>query len=165
MHGQAYAAYAPELRRFLASRLGNEADAQDIAQEAYLRLTRVERPELIQKPASYLFRIASNLANELLLKRKNMPAMVDLDTLIEEGGEAKSDQSEAWLRQRAVTAQLEEVLHDLPPLYRAILLMRKGYGYSHKEIAERLEISPQTVHTYLKRALAQCRAKWSEYEE
>ena len=154
--------YAPQLRYFLTSRLGNEADAQDLAQEAYLRLTRVERPELIRKPEAYLFKIASNLASELLLKRAQNPASVPLDDLQEAGEDGDGAAFENALDRRAEIVRLEAILDVLPPLYRAVLLLRKRDGYSNNEIAEKLNLAPSSVPTYLKRALAQCRARWSE---
>lgn len=160
--GDVFAHYRPYLKRFLTLRMGSEADAADLAQEAYLRLTRVKHQELIEKPEAYLFRISINLANELQLKRKRDLEALDLDTLRETGGDGDDAAFEDALERRADIFLLETILDDLPELYRAILLLRKRDGYSHKEIAERLEISPQTVHTYLKRALAQIRARWPE---
>jgi RNA polymerase sigma-19 factor, ECF subfamily len=154
--------YAPQLHHFLSSRLDSEAEAQDLAQEAYLRLTRVNHPELIRSPEAYLFRIASNLANERLLKRAQDPACVPLDGLEQAGEDGDGAAFEGTLDQRAEIVRLERILDDMPPLYRAVLLLRKRDGYSHAEIAEKLNIAPSTVHTYLKRALTQCRARWSE---
>ena len=50
------------LVRFLTLRLGNAEDAAEIAQEAYLRLMKVERLEELENPRGYLFRTAANLA-------------------------------------------------------------------------------------------------------
>jgi len=159
---RAFKHYAPQLRRFLSSRLGNHADVQDLAQEAYLRLTRVKRPDLIRKPEAYLFRIASNLANEHLLKRAHDPKFVALEDIQKMGDDGDGAAFEDTLDRRREIVRLEALLDDLPPLYSAVMLLRKRDGYSHKEIAKKLNIAPSTVHTYLKRGLAQCRARWSE---
>jgi|APSaa5957512535_1039671.scaffolds.fasta_scaffold244328_1 DNA-directed RNA polymerase specialized sigma24 family protein len=42
------------LHRYLRSRLANDADAQELAQEAFLRLLRISRTELIKHPQAYL---------------------------------------------------------------------------------------------------------------
>ena len=52
------------LLRFLGARLPNEQDAQELAQEAYLRMLRVSDANLIRDPAAYLFRIARGLLQE-----------------------------------------------------------------------------------------------------
>ena len=58
--------------------------------------------------------------------------------------------------------RLQAALEGLPPLYSAALLLRKRDGLSHREIAERLQISLHTVRKYLTRAVAQCRLKLKE---
>lgn len=154
--------FAPRLVRFLEMRTGNSQDAQDLAQEAYFRLCRVREPDLIQSPESYLFRIASNLAHEFVLRRRGQPNFVELDF---DYGEAEDPQGRSFsadLEVRSEIAQLERIVADLPPLYQAVLLMRKRDGYSHQEIAEKLSISPHTVHKYLSRALLRCRTLWAE---
>lgn len=155
-----FAEYGPKLRRFLAFRVNNEVDAQDLAQEAYFRLCRVKEPDLIREPDAYLFRIASNLANEFLLKKNKQPTVIDIDNVGDQVGEQPGETFGDQIQQRAEVSQLQTILDDLPPLYQAILLLRKRDGYSHQEIADRLNISPHTVHKYLKRALLKCRAAW-----
>ncbi len=151
--------YGPTLLRYLSYRVGNEADASDLSQEAYLRLTRVKDIDLIEKPAAYLFRIAANLASEFHLRNKNRPQTVDLETWSEQGSDGDGDQFQRDMEARSGVKALESVLDDLPPLYKSILLLRKRDGYSHAEIAEKLDISTHTVHRYLTRALAKCRAE------
>jgi len=153
--------YAPRLTRFLEMRTGNGTDAQDLAQEAYFRLCRVARPELIRAPESYLFRIASNLANEFMIRRRAQPPIIELDAAdLDYEGDGGS--FGAHLECRSEIDRLEALLAELPPLYQAVLVMRKRDGYSHEEIAERLSISVHTVHKYLSRALLRCRTLWAE---
>jgi RNA polymerase sigma factor (sigma-70 family) len=57
---------------------------------------------------------------------------------------------------------VKAVLAQLPPLYAAILVMKKRDGLSYEEIARALQISVHTVKKYLFRAVAQARAaNWS----
>lgn len=154
--------FGPRLVRFLEMRTGDRQDAQDLAQEAYFRLCRVREPDLIQSPESYLFRIASNLAHEFVLRRRAQPGFVALD---HEQAEVDDHHGRTFgenLEIRSEVRQLEDIITELPPLYQAILLMRKRDGYSHEEIAEKLSISPHTVHKYLSRALLKCRTLWAE---
>ena len=153
---------APRLLRFLEMRTGSRQDAQDLAQEAYYRLCRVPEPELIRAPESYLFRIASNLANEHASKRRIERRHLNLDDSHEEIESAESQSFNTNLEARSEIEQLERIITDLPPLYQAVLLLRKRDGYSHQEIAEKLSISQHTVHKYLSRALLRCRTLWAE---
>ena len=154
--------YHAELHRFLMRRLQSSQHAQDLAQEAYLRLLRVERAELVRQPRAYLYRIAANLILEFRLRAHREPIVFDSDALAEAAeqiSEAPADEGE-----RAADAQqIELILDQLPPLYRAIFVLRKRDGLSYQEIAEQLEISVHTVKKYLARAVAKCRyARWSQ---
>lgn len=155
--GSVISRYAPRLLRFLELRTGNRSDAQDLAQEAYLRLCRVPDGDLILKPESYLFRIAFNLSNEFMLRRNTQPS--NLAETEQDGDEGPGDEGRycSELEHRSEIQLLERAIAELPPLYQAVLLLRKRDGYSHEEIAMRLSISPHTVHKYLTRALLQCR--------
>jgi RNA polymerase sigma-70 factor (ECF subfamily) len=160
--GPASDQYYAELHRFLVRRLRGSQQAQDLAQEAYLRLLRVERAELVRQPRSYLYRIAVNLVSEFRLRARREPITYDSEALAElaeiAGVETTPD------AQRAADAeQIEALLEQLPPLYRAILILRKRDGLSYPEIAQQLDISVHTVKKYLARAVAKCRhANWSE---
>src|SRR3984885_2376818 len=59
-----------DLVRFIAKRLRSVADAHDLAHEAYVRLLRLKRKDLIRDPQAYLYRIAVNILYEFELKRK-----------------------------------------------------------------------------------------------
>ena len=59
-----------DLVRFIARRLRSVADARDVAHEAYVRLLRVKRKDLIRDPQAYLFRIAVNILYEFELQKK-----------------------------------------------------------------------------------------------
>ena len=60
-----------ELVRFLSLRLPNQDDARDLAQEAYLRMLRLNDDHYIRHPEAYLFRIASNLVHEYWLAARS----------------------------------------------------------------------------------------------
>ena len=143
-------------------RLHSAQQAQDIAQEAYLRLLRVEHSELIRQPRAYLYRIALNLVTEFRLRARRDPVTYDSETLeemAEKTGEELSDEGERV----ADAEQIELLLAQLPPLYRAIFVLRKRDGLSYPEIAQQLGVSVHTVKKYLARAVAKCRhARWSE---
>ena len=159
---KAYKAFLPTLLRYLTARVGNPHDAQDIAQEGYLRLLRVKDADVIEKLEGYLFRIVTNLANEHLYKQGRSMETLDLDTLIERGRDGDSYVGEVRIEARIAVEKLNRILQELPPLYRTILLLRKRDGYSHAEIAERVGKSKATVHIYLTRALTRCRELWEE---
>ena len=154
----AFARFDAGLQRFLVQRLRSAEDARDIAQEAYLRLLRVESTELVRKPQAYLYRIACNVIYEFKLRAERDPVTFDsevVERLTEESIQLPTDD----LSDRLHRAQaIERILSQLPPTYRAVLILRKRDGLSYHQIAKILDLSPHTVKKYLARALAQCRA-------
>jgi RNA polymerase sigma factor (sigma-70 family) len=160
--GSAFERYHGDLQRFLMRRLRSVQNAQDVAQETYLRLLRLDRGELVRKPQAYLYRVAANLVYEFKLREANEPVTFDseaLDRAAEHPAELPANETGERV---SVDQQLEAVLMQLPPLYRAVFVLRKRDGQSYPEIANTLGISVHTVKKYLARAVAQCRAaKWT----
>ena len=155
--------FHPRVFSFLAKRLKNRADAQELTQEAFLRLMRVKEPDLIENPEAYLFRIAANLANELMLSERNKGTQCDIEHFEDElESDANTFQDmETEQRLRRLTRTIEE----LPPMYQSVLLLCKRDGHSHQEIAEKLNLSIHTVRKYLVRAVSMCRAAELDTEE
>jgi RNA polymerase sigma factor (sigma-70 family) len=157
------------LLRFFLSRLPNAADAPDLVQEVYLRLLRLDRPDLIRAPEAYLFTIASNITREQALKRSSRPPHIALDDTppeelpadIEVFGTAGP---EAAAVQEDRVRRLETALAQLSPKARATLVWHRRDGCTYGEIAERLGISRNMVKKYLSQALAHCRTAIAEEE-
>ena len=159
---RAFADNRAALLRYLRSRVGGAEEARDIAQETYLRLMRVADADMIERPDAYVFKVAANLAGEFLLKRGASLETVDLDALVDTGADGDGSAAARHMEHRMCLSKIDEMLDDMAPLYKSILLLRKRDGFSQAEIAERLGISIHTVKIYLKRALARLRAEWTE---
>ncbi len=158
------------LMKFFASRLPNSADAPDLVQEVYLRLLRLDRPDLIRCPEAYLFTIASNIVHEHSLKRSSRPPHIALeDTPPDELPTDIEAFATAAPEHAAVQAdrlrELELVLSQLSPKARATLVWHRRDGHTYNEIGERLGISRNMVKKYLSQALAQCRKSLDKDEE
>jgi RNA polymerase sigma-19 factor, ECF subfamily len=144
------------LVRYLTSRVRSSNDAQDIAQEAYLRLLRLDRVDLIRDPQAYLFRVAANLAREHRLKQARTP--VDLRDAADLLGIDVADGAiEDIVDRDARVAEMNRILAALEPRHRAVLLLHRRDGMTYEEIARELGISFHTVKKYLSIALAACR--------
>lgn len=154
--------FTRRLYGMLLRRLGNRADAEDLAQEAYLRLLRVERKKFIEKPDAYLFRIAANLANEFTMQRGAASTVIDIDEAYQLDTLHEENSLEKTLERRAEIRRLEVILENMPPAYRAVLILSKRDGLTREEIARELGLSVHTVKKYLARAAAWCRDELSE---
>ena len=142
------------LLKFLRARLMNEEDAQDLAQEAYLRLLRASGKRLIKDPAAYLFRIARNLVYEWYSTQPPVSeSLSDVEVLDEDAS------VEALAETNQLLDRLEDVLLQLPPKCRAVIVMHRQYGMTYDEIAGRLGISSSMVKKYLSTGLRRCRTR------
>ena len=148
-----YQASFAELVGYLATILGERAAAEDIAQEAGMRLLDWPNAhdEPLRQPRALLFRIATNLARDQLRRQ-----IVRRDAAVEL---ARADDTAASAdivsSARQELALVADALASLPPRPREVLLLSRVEGHSHREIGEQLGISPKTVENHLARALAQ----------
>jgi RNA polymerase sigma-70 factor (ECF subfamily) len=152
--------YGLDLIRFISKRVRTVADARDLAQEAYVRLLRMERKDLIRHPRAYLYRIAANILYEFELKRKADVAGLARWTeeqQLDGGGCADSDAEDPALRSR-----LDSVLGELSPKCRAVLILHRRDGMTYDEIGTRIGISPSMVKKYLSQGLRHCRERLAE---
>jgi len=146
-----------ELVRFIARRLRSPADARDLAHEAYVRLLRMKRGDLIRDPQAYLYRIAVNVLHEFELKRK-------ADAVgLRRWSEYHLADTEVSHRERDLERLLivEAVLGQLSPKCRAVILDRLE-GMTYQEIAAKSGISISMVKKYLARGLRHCREHLTE---
>ena len=161
--GSRAAAAEPQYSRllqFLCARLANEQDAQELAQEAYLRLLRASDAKLIRDPVAYLFRIARNLLHEWYTSSPPPAEPLHEFELADEG---LTVEDRAELSQHM--DRLEEVLRHLSPKCRAVILMHRRDGMTYDEIAAKLGISSSMVKKYLSQGLARCRVGLHRYQE
>ncbi|WP_093966146.1 RNA polymerase sigma factor [Actibacterium lipolyticum] len=127
-----------------ASRILNDpAEAEDVAQEAMLRLWRIA-PEWRQgeaKVSTWLYRVVANLCTDRLRKRRS----VDIDSIAEPEDDAPG--AEAQLQAASRAKALEEALQTLPERQRQAVVLRHIEGLGNPEIAEVLEISVEAVES------------------
>jgi RNA polymerase sigma factor (sigma-70 family) len=155
--------YGEELVRFLARRLRTAADAPDLAQEAYVRLLRLNRTDLIRDPQAYLYRIAVNLLREFNLNlcsdREGLRQWID-----ERTHERDSLPADSAAQSLEIRARLDRILSELPPKSRAAVILHRRDGMTYDEIAQRLKMSPNTVKKHLSAGLRHCRARLGDLE-
>jgi RNA polymerase sigma-70 factor (ECF subfamily) len=153
--GHAYVAAAESLRGFI-SRLGaSPSDIEDIAQEALACALKAETERLIENPKAYLFRVAHNLTLQHRLNRARS-LIEDIETAAMEGVACEKPSIEDQVISREQLALVLEAVEALPPVCRRVFLLRKVYGYSHREIADQLGITVSTVEKHLGKGFARC---------
>jgi RNA polymerase sigma-70 factor (ECF subfamily) len=134
--------------------LGNLEDAEDVAQEAFVRVFQaIPRFRGQAAFSTWLYRIVTNLC---LGNRRRRRATVELEAVREPSA---PDSPSQQVTEALLTRQ---VLDAMPPELRAILLLRDQEGLSYTEIAEALRLPLGTVRSRLSKARMAFRQIWNE---
>ena len=144
--------YQP-VHRYVRSIIGSEADAEDLAQEAFLRLyTSLQNENRIGNVRSWIFRVAHNLAIDYLRRISHQEhATPEVWQLSEEQLDMAANAEQRLLEQEQ-RQRLRRAIIRLSPQERYCLELRaEGLGY--REIAEVLGISISSVNTFLGRGV------------
>ena len=141
------------LVRMLQLRLGSYEDAREVAQEAYAKLLVAGDSKVVSYHRAYLFRIAQNLATDLLRKRAytELPEPIDLGLWRDPVANPER------------AARLSQVLHKLPAIlaelpdncteaFRLVRIKQLSFA----EAAARLGLTERMVRIHVARALAHC---------
>lgn len=147
-----YDAYQRRLFRFLYRMARNRATAEDLAEEAWMRLV-ASAPALQQdtRLGPWLFTVARNLYVSYCRSRSREEAYTSEASLWP--GEL-SPSPFALTRLHRLEEKLEAALVDLPPLYREALLLVGVEGWTPNEAAAICGVSPETLRQRLSRARA-----------
>ena len=144
----------------LAFRLtGNEDDARDVAQEAYLRAFRaLKRFRGDARFSTWMYRITANCASTHLSRRSKgrHDELSEDDTVLDDRPESDPEgMAEAGALRDRVTAALA----DLPPILRAVVVLRDVYDLPPDAIASELGITESAAKVRLHRARRKLRER------
>ncbi len=138
--------YEPRISSYLWH-MTDEQTAYDLSQETFLRAWQhFAEIRTYPAPVSWLFRVATNLALGHLRRRVNPVGAAT--PLLEETGDGSADLTTRVAERDHIT----QTLAMLPPKQRAVLVLREIYGFSTKEAADMLGISPVAAKRLLTRA-------------
>lgn len=133
---------APRILRFSARMLGDLSEAEDITQEAMLRLWRMA-PDWTPgeaQPATWVFRVASNLCTDRLRRRR--PTLEATAELVDTSASA-----DAQMMARSRARALENALQQLPERQRKAVILRHLEEMSNPEIAAILMVGVEAVES------------------
>lgn len=142
--------------------LGDAAQAEDAAQEVFLRVYRARRSYVPQaKFSTWLFRITVNYCLNEIRARKASPAgPLPLEGLVEEPAARAPDQRlDLEDVQRAVRAAIDE----LPENQRVAVILSRYEDRSYEEIAEAMQLSLEAVKSLLFRARENLKQKLARF--
>ena len=135
---------------------GNADDAAEVAQETFIRVLRSLSTYDLERPfRTWLFKIASNLALDVIRRRKRRPMALE-DLAAEEGPPVDpvdpGPGPEEGLRLDRSDARFDSLVRELPEHYQAILYLRYKEELAYEEIAETMSLPLGTVKVRLHRA-------------
>jgi RNA polymerase sigma-70 factor (ECF subfamily) len=155
--------YRTPLVNFLFRMVRDRAQAEDLAQEVFLRVYRARKDYVPSaKFTTWLFRIATNLALNSLRDRRYRQMEVSIDEPVsldaEDGSERPLDLAdqrpdiERHLIEEARRAMIRRAIERLPEKQRAAVLLHKYQGLDYREIGKILDCSESALKSLLFRA-------------
>ncbi|WP_448250035.1 RNA polymerase sigma factor [Thalassotalea agariperforans] len=159
-----FSRFESSLKYFISGYVINPQDVDDVCQETFLRTYKSSLEKEVQSPKSFMFRVAKNLIfsnfrrastqlNEYVEDINIVDSTIDLDNL-----------ENNVLAQEKLGVMCEAIA-ALPNKCRQVVIMRKVYGLSTKDIAARMNISPSTASNYITRGMCAYNDAIAQYND
>ena len=142
-------------------------EVEDIVQETYVRACQLDERAVMVQPKALLFKVARNLALDHAKRAETRLARSeDTDSIAaSEFGQGRDNET----LDKAITqerfADFCVAVRRLPQQRRRAFVLKKVYGYTHKEIARTMQISEKTVENYIGKAMQACFEYLDRYGE
>ena len=155
------ALFAGQRRRLIAeaTRLtGDTASAEDVVQEAWIRLSQGSADTHIAEPVGYVRRVVRNLALDEYRQRRRREQVATLDP--DDDPETLDSQAVSIDRALMARQELELVTAELarmPPRMRRAVELHRVSGAPLREIAGELSVSITTAHALVTQGVERCR--------
>lgn len=150
--------YEQQIYSFVFRMVGNKSDAEDLTQEAFLRLyLHIDEYNPDKNFEAWLYTITRRIVYDWLRKKKSSRETFVLDdpnsnsskVLSQDGSEKNIKRTEEDISK---IIDIENALSHLSPNYREVLLLFYWEGYSYAEISEIIDVPLNTVKTLIRRA-------------
>lgn len=157
-----YKEYQPQLVSYACSIVDDIDQAEDIAQDAYLRFSAAMTKEWRDNPVGYLYRVVRNLALDYCRRRQFEKKLFSQS--VDEWTEILPDDGhtpEQEVISSDALEKLQQAMNELPERTRVALEMHRLHEYKLREIAEHLNISISLAHYLIKEGLTYCQSRLS----
>ena len=143
-----YNRYCSRLHDFVLKFLKQEEDAEEIVQEVFIKIWNSRsKIDIYASFDSFLFTIAYNATMSLL--RKRISEAKSREYLRYQQQIDSSDNVINEIQFQELNHKIELLIEKLTPRQKEIYVLSREEGLSHKEIAQRLDISESTVNNHL----------------
>ncbi len=162
--GSLYQRLRKPLMRYVSRYFKKPQEIEDVVQEVFVRVLEAKQRRNTQVNASYLYRATRNLALNTLDKMENKltdtvgdfesSTVLFESSLLEDDFESR-ERFELFCR----------AVRQLPLKCQRVFILRRVYGLSQKEIAQRLGISIKTVEVHMSKAIVRCTDYMDAHEQ
>jgi RNA polymerase sigma-70 factor (ECF subfamily) len=151
-----------QLRAYLARILKSSADADDVAQDAFLRLCRSPDFSHFLQPRAVLFKTGYRLALNKLRQRRRNP-LDRADEVLDDVSCGVAASAEQDLIAREQELAYNHALETLSPRRRQVIELRTVHELSYKQMSDTLGLSVSTLEKHLARGKSDCTAVLAEW--
>lgn len=143
---------------FVYRMLGSRAEAEEVCQEAFLRLWKHADTFVARaRPSTWLYRVAHNLAIDRLRRRRESSHPLDIEAV------PGSERPSLHLHDKQVAEAVERALGELPERQRAAISLVHYQGMSNAEAAEVLSVKVRALESLLARGRQQLRERLADF--
>jgi len=152
---QVYQTIRASLHSYASRYFNRSQEAEDVVQEAFVKVLEAQRKRQIHSPKSYLFRTARNLSLAHIGKSA-YKLTDDMGDILTESELLRSRTLEEQFEARENFEVFCRAVRTLPTKCRKAFVLCKVYGFSQKEVALRMGIGVSAVEGHLSRATRRC---------
>lgn len=154
--GRLYRDHHNWLKGWLRGRLGDVMDAEDLAQDTFVRVIHSPQPaERLREPRRFLVTIAKGLTVDLFRRRSLERQYLEALARMPEATAIAPEERELLLE---TLQQIDAALDKLPEAVRRAFLLSQLDGLTYARIAVELSVSERTVKRYMQQGVSQCLA-------
>lgn len=159
----AYSRLRVSLARYASRYFRRHQEIEDVVQEAFLRVLEAEQHRNIQVTDAYIYRTVHNLALKTIDK-KDYKFTDTVGDAVPQSVLLETPSLEEQYESQERFGQFCRAVRQLPVKCQRVFILRRIYGLSPDEIAERMGISVKTVEAHLTKAIVRCTDYMKEQE-
>ncbi|GGK28237.1 DNA-directed RNA polymerase sigma-70 factor [Yeosuana aromativorans] len=149
-----FKSYAKDIKRYIFSKTRDAQIAEDIVQDAFVKIWEDCEKVLFDTVKNYLYTIANNLFLNIVKHNKVVHAHQQIN-----GKTSTNESPEFLVLEEEFLIKLEKAIKDLPEIQREVFLLNRIEKKKYKDIAEELGLSVKAVEKRMHGALLVLREK------